>query len=208
MNANMKQETLRQQDTDFGYSKMNPLYWLPQHHRSAIMSKAPEANLSHLPIPLRYAKNDNLSYQVARGRLKKALTEFYRNLEYLKSYKEVNLLGFQSILKKYDKVARWQASRLYMEKVKQCHWVSSKDLDKVTEETIRLFSNEFAEGNRTRGERCLKRTEKEQAVRISRTMHFIILNMATCRVSQLLPGALASILAQQSSFCFTISTWL
>ena len=38
-------------------------------------------------IPLQYAKNDKLSYQVARGRLKRAVAEFYRNLELLQSYK-------------------------------------------------------------------------------------------------------------------------
>ena len=83
----LSEESLRQQGTDLNYSKLNPLYWLPQHHRSSVMSKAPITNLSHLPIPLRYAKNENFSFEVARGRLKKALTEFYRSLEYLKTYK-------------------------------------------------------------------------------------------------------------------------
>ncbi|KAI9275613.1 EXS family-domain-containing protein [Phascolomyces articulosus] len=118
--------------------------------------------LGRLPIPLQYAKDDNLSYQVARGRLKRALTEFYRKLEYLQSYKEINMVGFHSILKKFERVAGWQAKKQYVEKVKQYHWASSQDLEKIMEDTVCLFANEFTCGNRVRSARCLKtmRTQK------------------------------------------------
>ncbi|KAI8391361.1 SPX domain-containing protein [Radiomyces spectabilis] len=83
---------------------------------------------------------------VARSRLKKAITEYYRSLELLKSYKELNFTGFQKILKKFDKTAGWKASTLYMQKLKKFHWVNTEDLEDVIEKTETLFINEFADG--------------------------------------------------------------
>ncbi|KAI9499548.1 EXS family-domain-containing protein [Zychaea mexicana] len=152
-------------------ARCNPLRWFKRLRRcrsiltTSTTTKKPPflANLSTLPIPLRYAtKNDHFSYQVARGRLKRALTEFYRSIELLQSYKETNLQGFQSILRKFDRIAGWQANKHYMEKIKQYHWASTKDLEKVMEDTISLFANEFSRGNRAKSARCLKTLEKKQ----------------------------------------------
>ncbi|KAI9323089.1 SPX domain-containing protein [Dichotomocladium elegans] len=76
-----------------------------------------------------------LLHQVARSRLKKALTEFYRSLMFLDSYKNLNEKGFQKILKKFDKTAGWRASQLYTQKMKQYHWVTSEDLNAIIKET-------------------------------------------------------------------------
>ncbi|KAI8373199.1 SPX domain-containing protein [Radiomyces spectabilis] len=53
--------------------------------------------LKHQPL------SADVTFNVARSRLKKALTEFYRSLEFLRSYKSLNETGFQKILKKFDK---------------------------------------------------------------------------------------------------------
>lgn len=89
-----------------------------------------------------YAGEQRISYNVARNRLKKAITEYYRSLEFLKSYKTLNETGFQKILKKFDKVAGWKASHLYTATIKKYHWVNTNDLDtmmKATEVTSIYF---------------------------------------------------------------------
>lgn len=76
-----------------------------------------------------------ISYTVARNRLKKAITEYYRSLEFLKSYRELNETGFQKILKKFDKIAGWKASTLYMKVVRKQHWITSTELNRIINET-------------------------------------------------------------------------
>lgn len=82
-----------------------------------------------------YVGNQRISYNVARNRLKKAITEYYRSLEFLKSYKSLNETGFQKILKKFDKIAGWKASTLYAQIINKCHWVVDADLDFIIKET-------------------------------------------------------------------------
>ncbi|EIE82625.1 hypothetical protein RO3G_07330 [Rhizopus delemar RA 99-880] len=100
-----------------------------------------------------------ISYNVARSRLKKAITEYYRSLGFLKSYQELNETGFRKILKKFDKVAGWKASPLYMKVVGSHYWVNSKDLNRMMHETETLYINEFAVGHRRRGMRKLRAPE-------------------------------------------------
>ncbi|KAI7856959.1 EXS family-domain-containing protein [Circinella umbellata] len=165
------------------FHRLNPFYWfkktrqafnnntnnnnvisglpLPPPQQQQQRQRLTIPNIDFSAIPLQYAKNDKLSYQVARGRLKRAVAEFYRNLELLQSYKEINLVGFQSILKKFDRIAGWQAKKQYMEKVKTFHWASSQDLEKMMEDTIVIFADEFANNNRVKSARSLK-TSREQ----------------------------------------------
>lgn len=82
-----------------------------------------------------YAGEQRISYNVARNRLKKAITEYYRSLEFLKSYKTLNETGFQKILKKFDKVAGWKASHLYTATIQKYHWANTNDLDTIIKET-------------------------------------------------------------------------
>ncbi|ORX46297.1 SPX-domain-containing protein [Hesseltinella vesiculosa] len=85
-----------------------PALFQSRHHRN-------------VPSFVGSASDPHISYSVARNRLKKALTEFYRSLEYLGSYKKLNQLGCQKILKKFDKVSGWKASHIYMDRIKKRH---------------------------------------------------------------------------------------
>lgn len=44
-------------------------------------------HIPDLPSSIKYNGDHHISYNVARSRLKKAITEFYRSLELLKSYR-------------------------------------------------------------------------------------------------------------------------
>ncbi|CAO3630671.1 unnamed protein product [Cunninghamella blakesleeana] len=120
------------------------------------------SRLPNVPNFVGHATDPHISYSVARNRLKKALTEFYRSLEFLKSYKTLNETGFQKILKKFDKVAGWKASGLYNQKIKKYKWIQSTLLDDIIDETELLYINEFADGHRRRGMAKLRVPEKNE----------------------------------------------
>ncbi|CEG83581.1 hypothetical protein RMATCC62417_17480 [Rhizopus microsporus] len=119
-----------------------------------------------------------ISYTVARNRLKKAITEYYRSLEFLKSYRELNETGFQKILKKFDKIAGWKASTLYMKVVRKQHWVTSTELNRIINEAETLYINEFADGHRRRGMSKLRAPETNKEYTSTTLRVGILLGMA------------------------------
>ncbi|KAI9482526.1 SPX domain-containing protein [Zychaea mexicana] len=73
--------------------------WLNRHRNK------PGNGMVPLQLPQVSSTIDySADHHVARSRLKKALTEYYRSLEFLRSYKVLNETGFHKILKKFDKV--------------------------------------------------------------------------------------------------------
>lgn len=77
----------------------------------------------------------------------------------MKHYRELNELGFQKILKKFDKTVGWKASALYMDKVHKYHWATSNKIDKFIEETESLYIDDFADGHRRKGMSKLRTPE-------------------------------------------------
>lgn len=70
-----------------------------------------------------------------RRKLKRAVYEHYRGVGYLKSYKAMNLTGFAKILKKFNKVATWQAADLYMAKVNHAYFAQSTIVETIFTDT-------------------------------------------------------------------------
>ncbi|RCH84235.1 hypothetical protein CU098_001628, partial [Rhizopus stolonifer] len=145
---------------------LNPINWF--RRRGSSDSNTTE---NALPPSVKYNGDQHVSYNVARNRLKKAITEYYRSLELLKSYKArqgkkmkqvLNATGFQKILKKFDKTAGWKASSLYMQKLNKYHWMNSEKLDEFLHNTEELYIAEFAEGHRGRGMSKLRIPEKDE----------------------------------------------
>ncbi|KAI7849080.1 SPX domain-containing protein [Circinella umbellata] len=135
--------------------------WITGHHRN----KSSNHDASRIPLHLPQMSSTidySADHHVARSRLKKALTEYYRSLEFLRSYKVLNETGFHKIMKKFDKTAGWKASQLYLQRVKKYHWVTSTELDSIIKETETLYINEFADGHRRRGMRKLRVPEKQE----------------------------------------------
>ncbi|ORY93537.1 SPX domain-domain-containing protein [Syncephalastrum racemosum] len=60
---------------------------------------------SSFSMPFKEYQGQRTSYQTARSRLKRALAEYYRSLELLRSYRNVNAAGFRSVLKRFNRVS-------------------------------------------------------------------------------------------------------
>ncbi|CAO3697478.1 unnamed protein product [Rhizopus microsporus] len=117
--------------------------------------------ISNLPDSIKYTNDQHVSYNVARSRLKMAITEYYRSLELLKSFKILNETGFRKILKKFDKTAGWKASTLYFQKLNQYHWIRSRKIDDLLDDTESLYIKEFAGGHRRKGMNQLRLPERD-----------------------------------------------
>ncbi|KAL1923529.1 uncharacterized protein VTP21DRAFT_8509 [Calcarisporiella thermophila] len=92
-----------------------------------------------------------INYRMAKSRIKHAMVEFYRGLEMLKNYRTLNQMGFAKILKKFDKIARWNASDYYMEKVNSQSFITSRVLEDIIKQVENVFVVYFAGGNRKKG---------------------------------------------------------
>ncbi|CAO3633741.1 unnamed protein product [Cunninghamella blakesleeana] len=134
------------------------MHWIHNYYKP---TKPNSENISPSKPQIIPQGDPNMSYRVARGRLKAAITEFYRSLELLKSYKILNQTGFQKILKKFDKTAGWKASNIYSAKLKNYHWYTSETLHDMISSTERIYIREFANGHRRKGMKKLRVPESD-----------------------------------------------
>ena len=91
---------------------------------------------------------NEVPYKEAKGRLKHALQDFYRNLEMLKSYAMLNRTAFRKINKKYDKALNTRQTGKFMaEKVDQAWFVQSNVLESHLNDVEYLYARHFAKGS-------------------------------------------------------------
>ena len=103
---------------------------------------------------------NEITYRVAKRRLKLAIIEFYRGLELLKSYCHQNQEGFRKITKKFDKSTGLRTSKKFMsEKVIKSYFGTSDVLDTLIHQTEDLFCY-FEKGNRKTAVQKLRSTER------------------------------------------------
>ncbi|CAO1622096.1 unnamed protein product [Sympodiomycopsis kandeliae] len=92
---------------------------------------------------------DPVRYKAARHKLKEAITEFYRGLELLRTYKVLNKDGFGKILKKFDKTLDTQTSYQYFQaRVEESVLVKSQRVEALLRSTEDAFTGFFEHGDR------------------------------------------------------------
>ncbi|XP_015124849.1 xenotropic and polytropic retrovirus receptor 1 homolog [Diachasma alloeum] len=89
--------------------------------------------------------------------LKLGFSEYYLSLILLQNYQNLNYTGFRKILKKHDKLLNVDSgSKWRMECVETSHFCTSKDIDRLIQETEATVTNELESGDRQRAMKRLR----------------------------------------------------
>ncbi|KAL7091100.1 hypothetical protein ACP275_12G084200 [Erythranthe tilingii] len=92
-----------------------------------------------------------------------AFIELYKGLGYLKTYRNLNMLAFVKILKKFDKVTNKQVLPIYLRVVESSYFNSSDKILKLEDEVEELFVKHFAKDDRTMAVKYLKPTHTKES---------------------------------------------
>lgn len=104
---------------------------------------------------------NDITYNVAKRKLKTAIIEYYHGLELLKSYCHQNREGLRKINKKFDKATGLRTSKQFMsEKVNKSYFGMSDVLDNLIYQTEDLFARYFQGGDRKHAVERLRTKEK------------------------------------------------
>ncbi|KAF8407882.1 hypothetical protein HHK36_007020 [Tetracentron sinense] len=99
----------------------------------------------------------------AEKMIRGAFTELYKGLGYLKTYRNLNMLAFVKILKKFDKVTEKQVLPIYLRVVESSYFNSSDKVVKLADEVEELFIKHFAEDDRGKAMKYLKPHQRKES---------------------------------------------
>ncbi|XVE91349.1 hypothetical protein REPUB_Repub01dG0002100 [Reevesia pubescens] len=99
----------------------------------------------------------------AEKMIKGAFIELYKGLGYLKTYRNLNMLAFIKILKKFDKVTGKQVLPIYLKVVESSYFNSSDKVMNLADEVEDLFIKHFAEEDRRKGMKYLRPRQRKES---------------------------------------------
>ncbi|KAI7726292.1 hypothetical protein M8C21_014348 [Ambrosia artemisiifolia] len=99
----------------------------------------------------------------AEKMIRGALIELYKGLGYLKTYRNLNLLAFAKILKKFDKVTNKQVLPVYLKVVESSYFNCSNKIMKLADEVEEIFVKQFTEDDRRKAMKYLKPTQRKES---------------------------------------------
>ncbi|GFZ00326.1 EXS (ERD1/XPR1/SYG1) family protein [Actinidia rufa] len=99
----------------------------------------------------------------AEKMIRGAFVELYKGLGYLKTYRNLNMLAFVKILKKFDKVTNKQVLPIYLRVVERSYFNSSDKVMKLADEVEEIFIKNFAEDDKRKAMKYLKPTQREES---------------------------------------------
>ncbi|GAU40493.1 hypothetical protein TSUD_189740 [Trifolium subterraneum] len=92
----------------------------------------------------------------AEKMIKKGFIELYKGLGYLNDYRNLNLLAFIKILKKFDKVTEKQILPIYLKVVESSYFNNSDKVVKLMDEVEELFVKNFAQDDHRKAMKYLR----------------------------------------------------
>ncbi|XAR65364.1 hypothetical protein NMG60_11009463 [Bertholletia excelsa] len=99
----------------------------------------------------------------AEKMIRGAFIELYKGLGYLKTYRNLNMLAFVKILKKFDKVTNKEVLPIYLKVVENSYFNSSDKGMKLADEVEEIFVKHFAEDNKRKAMKYLKPTQRKES---------------------------------------------
>ncbi|XP_057482101.1 phosphate transporter PHO1 homolog 1-like [Actinidia eriantha] len=99
----------------------------------------------------------------AEKMIRGAFTELYKGLGYLQTYRNLNMLAFVKILKKFDKYTNKQVLPIYLKVVERSYFNSSDKVMKLEDEVEDIFVKQFAEDDRRKAMKYLKPTHRKES---------------------------------------------
>uniref|UniRef100_A0A7N0U1M0 Uncharacterized protein n=1 Tax=Kalanchoe fedtschenkoi TaxID=63787 RepID=A0A7N0U1M0_KALFE len=99
----------------------------------------------------------------AEKMIRGAFVELYKGLGYLQTYRNLNMMAFVKILKKFDKVTGKQVSPIYLRVVQSSYFSSSDKVVTLSDEVEELFVKHFADEDRRKAMRYLKPHAREES---------------------------------------------
>ncbi|CAA0822449.1 Phosphate transporter PHO1 homolog 1 [Striga hermonthica] len=99
----------------------------------------------------------------AEKMIRGAFIELYKGLGYLKTYRNLNVLAFVKILKKFDKVTDKQVLPIYLRVVESSYFNSSDKAVKLADEVEELFVKHFADDDKRKAMKYLKPTHRKDS---------------------------------------------
>ncbi|XP_042005224.1 phosphate transporter PHO1 homolog 1-like [Salvia splendens] len=99
----------------------------------------------------------------AEKMIRGAFVELYKGLGYLKTYRNLNMLAFVKILKKFDKVTNKQVFPIYLRVVESSFFNSSDKALKLADEVEELFVKHFAEDDKRKAMKYLRPTQRTES---------------------------------------------